>query len=1196
MARPLFWSRNCLPVERMKITKQTILVSFITIIFLLLPFFWFKPGEMDLGGDGTRLYFYDPLIYLQHYAFYGVSPSGFGSENMGYFMVPFVLLLAGLKFLFTSSTILIAFFHGISLCVAFIACYGIIKTFLDITNKQRSGLNSLAATVAGIAYIFSPAIYGWDKVIVTHNQFFLNPLIFFLVLRYILTSNYLYLLFSLLITLFFAPNFSFAAAPAFFAFYPLSLLFLFLIQIRVLKKRIIWKHIISFFALFVLLQLFHIIPQVMSMFSSGSVLNTTIFSDEGKFNRGLSYFTAIAPNIKVSLNILNLPQMTVLNYSQYFSLIFPLIIILGLFWNKSKILLLTGIFFLITLFFASANITHIGFALYKKLFDIPGFAMFRNFYGQWAYVLLFYLVILFGQSLAIVLSKLKGFHQQLLSIGLLLLLIISSLPFINGSLVNKMLWQTNSASIFMKMDPSYEEALRFVRSLPVEGKVLTFPLSDPGYQILAGTNNGAYQGPSTISYLGGKQDFAGFNELGVFDKLFESYIKEKKFDELKKLLGMLNIKYIFYNADPKVYDNAFPAFPYTDVRKFLPKTQKEYKAFFNKLGLKQVRVIDNKYYIYEIDEKQYFPRIFTTTDVSYFSTRINDWKLPLSFPKNSSLIFSQETQIPPDSARTFTELSNNAIFPYIIKNPDPAIFLHHAFAKTKPDSLFYSLASIKEYLLLQKQKEGFSYIDGRMFLSAKLLYELELWGSGMPLVGNSRNLDELAIKLKKIEGTRDLKWELHNSQNNWEALLIRYFRNFTESIGYIKTGKEDNMWKVKQKFLIYEYILQHRRRFYDSISGSSKTEKEKMSLDILLDDVFEYLIRELEIPDLSDQRVNYYIPKLELKDDEYFNLFIPSASKYFDQEYVSLNIQGGTLSPLTSSTNDWLGFDVSGLDFSKIDSINLSQNKKKDLMINSTFLSFSNQQEDIAEIIKGSSLVNWKDSLIWKTEELKPRMYYLVRFDYQTGGMPYVIRFFEEKNIKEGKNKSSELNTIFENQVKSRSWARYQAVFQTSEDPRLGFLQIGSDRLHQPFTQIQIKNISIISLPNPKLFLIEEKKNNISRYAPNVSFTKINPTRYSVSVDKTNQSYYLILNQAFNSRWQLLDAKTREKVTKTHLAVNEYANAWYIEPSKLSNKENYSVILEMTTQRYFYIGLLISLATFISIIFYLLYLLFRHEK
>ena len=113
-----------------------IFISLITSFLFFLPFFWFKPGEMDLGGDSSRLYFYDPLGYLTNYAFYGISPSAFGAENIGFFMVPFVGLLFCLKLIFSSPTFLIASFHGMSFSLAFLSCYFIVKDLINDQNKK----------------------------------------------------------------------------------------------------------------------------------------------------------------------------------------------------------------------------------------------------------------------------------------------------------------------------------------------------------------------------------------------------------------------------------------------------------------------------------------------------------------------------------------------------------------------------------------------------------------------------------------------------------------------------------------------------------------------------------------------------------------------------------------------------------------------------------------------------------------------------------------------------------------------------------------------------------------------------------------------------------------------------------------------------------------------------------------------------
>src|SRR5258708_2984096 len=165
----------------MNIKLRSLLVAFIAISLFFLPFFWFHTGEVDLGGDSSRLYFYDPGAFLKNYAFFGVSPSAYGVENIGYFMVPFVLLLVGMKLIFSF-------------------------------------------------------------------------------LKYFKIDKFLYLTGVLVITFLFLPNFSFVAAPGFFAFYPLSFLFLFLYRLVILKRRIIVKHLMLFMVALVFLHSLHIIP------------------------------------------------------------------------------------------------------------------------------------------------------------------------------------------------------------------------------------------------------------------------------------------------------------------------------------------------------------------------------------------------------------------------------------------------------------------------------------------------------------------------------------------------------------------------------------------------------------------------------------------------------------------------------------------------------------------------------------------------------------------------------------------------------------------------------------------------------------------------------------------------------------------------------------------------------------------------
>ena len=72
----------------------------VTVIGFLavIPFFWLNIGEMDLGGDATRLYFYDPLSYFKNYSLYAIEPLGTGRVETNFYILPVMLFFLALKF------------------------------------------------------------------------------------------------------------------------------------------------------------------------------------------------------------------------------------------------------------------------------------------------------------------------------------------------------------------------------------------------------------------------------------------------------------------------------------------------------------------------------------------------------------------------------------------------------------------------------------------------------------------------------------------------------------------------------------------------------------------------------------------------------------------------------------------------------------------------------------------------------------------------------------------------------------------------------------------------------------------------------------------------------------------------------------------------------------------------------------------
>lgn len=1237
-------------MERMKIQKNILFPVIISLILFVIPFFWLKPGEMDLGGDSTRLYFYDPISYLLSSVLYVISPSSFGVENLNYVNFPFITLLIILKFIVSSPTILICAFYGFSLSMAFIFCYLIIKELIDAEKSWY------AAVVGALLYVLSPALIdGWKHVLITYNQVFLNPLIFYLLLRYFKTSNIKYIFITILLTFIFSPNFSIGAAPPLFAFYPLSILFLILYTKLILKKKIMIKHLVLGFLLLIGIQAFHILPQISNIFLHGSDINSTIFSNEGKFDRGLRYFSAIAPNIKASINLLGLPQIKILSSFSNVFLAFPFVIVAAFFFNKKKTIILTLFFFLIILFFATANITNVWISFYKSLFAIPGFSMFRNYYGQWQYVYIFFYSILFGQALFIILNKLslssnklRKTYAYVLTFSLILILVINAGPLIKGDVVNEILWQSNNVKAVLQIDPDYEKVLAFVHSLPADGRVLTLPLSDPGYQIIAGINGGAYMGPSTIAYLAGKKDFAGYDELIDYKDLILKLARDNQLKTLKRILGILNIKYIFYNADPLIYDE-FPNYPYQHVRDFLPKDQESYKKLIKNLALKEIKNIKNKFFVFELPDDYYLPQMFVAKKSINFNKPIADIQSVLSLDeKNNRIALFNYGGISIDPKIKFDEflvdIQDDSSFANLITSTSKPTF-GFPFVSWSTTSLIYPFVILREEKDLASYKNlGQTYIDRSIFFAEKRIAELERWGEGVSVLGNVKSIENLD---KSWQEPNALEAIFFQKYNFWEVSLLRYRRAIYALIDKIEKAGESDHFSIINKDRVRKAISVNRKIWYRTIQYDKKlSDAKKIYLLKLSVNMLDSIVNRLqfEMPPLDE--VSYDLSKLEKGN---YEIFIDKKSmQYYNKSKLQAVINDKELSFADlSQLGDWFKVQSSIVKEKAQNSLKLIIPEPINLVLKTKWQSVEDGNfAPNADSLTINNTAREKNGLLREISNWNSMSYYVISFDYITYGKGFKLLLFDKAR---GENHT--VTNILEDEIRSSEWKTYKSLVASSDDAGSAFMQIlkpvGNDLFNQiesqgQITKIDIKNLSIIQVPNPKIIFRKEViANDQNKNVPSVTFARINPTKYELKVRNATDSYTLVLVEKFNEKWRLIDPtqdvgiaraffsrfianvgkkaldflgdesssiknrqltyfggdvkenvgndiflnkKTFETWGKTeiaeykHLPANGNANAWHIEPADLAYKRDYDLIIEMTNQKLFYGSLFVSIS------------------
>lgn len=600
-------------------------IGLIVLVLFIIPFFWFKPGTIEMGGDSNRLYFYDPISYLLNLSFFSINPEAQREIVPNQHLIPFLLFIAFLKAIIRSPYILIAVNNGVKLAASFLIIYLILKELFDGQKEKKTLISSfdLAAIFGGLFYAFSPSnTENMSLALDIHNQVFLNPLSFYLMFKFLMTQKKYFLWFLLLSTIIFSPNFSpLVAAPPLLAFYPLAFLSLFFYIKFVQKKPVLWKTLVFFLILFLGLQAFQLLPATAHFFDPAGYIHERVFDRSREIEETTKYFYSMVPYGTLTLSYF---YRSALNF-KWFSFLPMLIIVLGLTVGfKNKSLNLFALFFLAALFMVSANISHISLIIYRSFYQIPGYGMFRNFVGQWQFVHSFFYALTFGLAMGAILVRLRKRNVILLSAIFALLFLFSNLKTIKGEIINVELTGTKGERKALQMDKNYEATIKYVKSLPGDGKFLCLPYSDFSTQVIHGVNNAAYVGPSPLAYLGGKNTFSGYNNLMPFSDVFKRLVKEKKYNDIKRLLSLLNIQYIFYNSDPKIYNDNFTSFPFGTARTYMPETQNDYQLFINQLTQNLI-FEKGPYKLFKLDDSFSMPHLYIPTQIKVYTDDRNDW-------------------------------------------------------------------------------------------------------------------------------------------------------------------------------------------------------------------------------------------------------------------------------------------------------------------------------------------------------------------------------------------------------------------------------------------------------------------------------------------------------------------------------------------------------------------------------------------
>lgn len=96
---------------------------------------------------------------------------------------------------------------------------------------------------------------------------------------------------------------------------------------------------------------------------------------------------------------------------------------------------------------------------------------------------------------------------------------------------------------------------------------------------------------------------------------------------------------------------------------------------------------------------------------------------------------------------------------------------------------------------------------------------------------------------------------------------------------------------------------------------------------------------------------------------------------------------------------------------------------------------------------------------------------------------------------------------------------------------------------------------------------------------PGISFIRNTPTTVTVHVYNATTPYYLVFRETYSPHWVAFYQNGTELNLKYHIAVNGFANAWY-----MNKTGNYTITLYYDLQSYAFIAWVISITAFIVIL------------
>lgn len=1139
--------------------KHISAVALFAVLATVIIISWFRNGLLYGGGDvGIPSYNPPRIVEIARYVWWDAAAPGnlvpHGVTSLPLQLFQSMLARAGLPYFAVQATVF--------WIVLFLMGYGMFRLGLTVLGKDKFFLSILC----GLFYLLNPymMIQIWHRFI--HNSFFLAAFLPFLYIFWDnwiksgrFTSIFYFLIFNFL-GVYLYGSIAYIATVLFVLFFiflknaliPLSSFNLF----KNLSKRfftgiILWVLINAWW----MLPTFGIVPALLS-------------SQHG-VNESIATLTTLSRQTIIPYTLPGINPFYLFEQSDFGSIykhpVFLAILWIPLFFLipgliislRSKVTAPFGLLFIVAVFLAKGAAAPFGYLFIFGVSQIFALGVLRNPNEKLGVLLPFSLAIIYTVGIKWYLQKFrdKHFRSTAIFLGFLLFLQMGIYlwPFWTGKLIGNVEKQA-----FVDVPGFYGQADNFIRDQKKDGRILHLPL--PQGESVAYNWQHAFSGieSSQLLFTSLPSISRGLNIEHVDDAIsaVSNIFRENPADEkIVAILKNLNVRFIVLHKDINWQGG------------FLDDPSKLEKILDSKEFLEKKQQFGNLV-IYEILEKYFQPKIYTSPAVNYLSTSGKSSLWPyLLLQNNQDLLQSKKAQLKQIPLQTLLIPTKAWMYHPKRISFEKAIGELPAASKILPGSPEYFLVELKENFRIlvslgpDRLRLKLNYA-GKRLVEAERLKEKDANSSIVNIVTSYQKL------LSEIIYTDNLKDQVDflGGRSYLDELFSKHLVILDDLFFKGAEEEKDVIQKAKNELLAGLGASEIKPYFEEGNSENPDLEYMVYHFDTPSEDQYELLMADL-------QTKNIYPDKLEK---------------------LQFQIDG--------EKDEYKGIESGG--FISYGKIRLDRGKREFIVYATPSANLFKSPDNEIKLSSDSKDGSFFEA---KIEPATSGAWYTIQFDaWIQKGEGFKLQLIQDTDAIDPKTRKPgfEFDKVYTRDDYNNFWNHYRVGI-LLDHPAVSYT--GLRFLVEPWNECQIernkdlcankiyiprrepstvffRNIQIQRLLNNPIFLRSENKNTLGTLSDEVSFVQKNPVFYSGKI-KLERDGFIIFSEAFHKGWQLkLQQGEKSFIPDNRFLANLYANAWYIEKGG-----EYDFELEFIPQRNLDTGIKISVVSFAMCIFYFIW-------